>query len=269
MKLDMGRAWNESTTMIGTNRQMVAVMAGVFFFLPYLAMALLMPQVVAGQAEMMGDPADMRAAADAIVALYADNWWAFLFVAVAQIIGTIALLVLLGDSTRPTVGEALQRGARGFLSYLGAQLLFAVALGLLIGVPAALALAAGSNTAFVLVIFLAIVVAIYCAVKISLVGPAIAIDGLLNPIAILARSWRLTKGNSLRLAVFYLLLLVAIMVIAIVVTLVSGLVFAAMGSEAETIGNGVVASFVNAVFAVVFLAVLAAVHRQLSGSGSE
>src|SRR3546814_10547122 len=96
MKLDMGRAWNEGTAMIGANRQMVAVMAGVFFFLPYLAMALLMPQVLAGQAEMMGDPADMQAAADAIVATYAENWWAFLFVAVAQIIGTIALLVQIG-----------------------------------------------------------------------------------------------------------------------------------------------------------------------------
>src|SRR3546814_15058160 len=108
-------------------------------------MALLMPQVLAGQAEMMGDPADMQAAVDAIIALYADNWWAFLFVAVAQIIGTIALLVLLGDNTRPTVGEALQRGARGFPSYLGAQLLFAVGLGLLIGIPPAPALAARSN----------------------------------------------------------------------------------------------------------------------------
>lgn len=268
MKLDMGRAWNEGTAMIGANRQMVAIVAGMFFFLPYLAMALLMPQVLQGQTEMMGDPADAQAAMEAIGALYAQNWWAFLLVAVAQIIGTLALLVLLSDTTRPTVGEALERGARGFLSYIGAQLLFAIGLGLLIGVPAALALASGSQAAFVLVIALAIVVGIYCAVKISLVGPAIAIDGLLNPVAILARSWRLTKGNSFRLAMFYLLLIVAIAVVAIVVTLVFGLVFAALGSEIETIGNGVVASLVNAVVTVIFLAVLAAVHRQLAGSAS-
>ncbi|KUO49506.1 MAG: hypothetical protein APF82_04460 [Sphingomonadales bacterium BRH_c42] len=268
MKLDMGRAWNEGTAMIGANRQMVTIVAGMFFFLPYLAMALLMPQVLQGQTEMMGDPADAQAAVDALFALYAKNWWAFLLVAVAQIIGTLALLVLLSDTARPTVGEALERGARGFLSYIGAQLLFAIGLGLLIGVPAALALASGSQAAFVLVIALAIVVGIYCAVKISLVGPAIAIDGLLNPVAILARSWRLTKGNSFRLAMFYLLLIVAIAVVAIVVTLVFGLVFAALGSEIETIGNGVVASLVNAVVTVIFLAVLAAVHRQLAGSAS-
>jgi len=254
--------------MIGANRQMVTIVAGMFFFLPYLAMALLMPQVLQGQTEMMGDPADAQAAVDALFALYAKNWWAFLLVAVAQIIGTLALLVLLSDTARPTVGEALERGARGFLSYIGAQLLFAIGLGLLIGVPAALALASGSQAAFVLVIALAIVVGIYCAVKISLVGPAIAIDGLLNPVAILARSWRLTKGNSFRLAMFYLLLIVAIAVVAIVVTLVFGLVFAALGSEIETIGNGVVASLVNAVVTVIFLAVLAAVHRQLAGSAS-
>src|SRR3546814_3300178 len=42
----------------------------------------------------------MQAALDAMSALYAENWWAFLLVAIAQIIGTIALLVLLGDNSR-------------------------------------------------------------------------------------------------------------------------------------------------------------------------
>lgn len=254
--------------MIRANLQMVAVMAGVFFFLPYLAMSLLMPQVLAQQTGMMGDPANAQAMIDALGAVYAENWWAFLLVAVAQVIGTLALLVLLGDNSRPTVGEALQRGIRGFLSYFGAQLLFAFAAGLLIGIPAALALASGSSAVIVPVVVLAVVVAFYCAVKISLVGPAIAIDGLLNPIAILVRSWRLTKGNSFRLAMFYLLLVIAIMVVATVITLVFNLVFAALGGETETIGNAVVASIVNAVLAVIFLAVLAAVHRQLAGSAS-
>src|SRR3546814_2992847 len=90
-------------------------------------------------------------------------------------------------------------------------------------------------------VLLAIVVAIYCAVKISLVGPVIAIDGIRNPVAVLARSWGLTKGNSFRLALFYLLLVVAIGVVSIIVTIVSGVIFAVIGGEVETMdGKSVV-----------------------------
>ena len=227
--------------------------------------ALLMPEALQAQAGITVDPADTQAAIDAIGAFYAENWWAFLLVAIAQVMGTIALLVLLTDHARPTVGEALQRGATGFLTYLGAQLLFVFALGLLIGIPIALAALTESSALIVSVVLLAVVVVIYCGVKISLVGPVIAIDGILNPVAVLARSWRLTKGNSFRLALFYFLLVVAIGVVSIIVTLLSGVIFAVVGGEVETIGNGVVTSLVNAVFAVIFLSVLAAIHRQLAG----
>ena len=44
MKLDMNRAWTEALSLIQANIGVVATVAGVFFFLPYLAFALLMPE---------------------------------------------------------------------------------------------------------------------------------------------------------------------------------------------------------------------------------
>ena len=42
-KLDMGRAWNEAVALISANRDMVLIVAGVFFLLPNLMLSMLAP----------------------------------------------------------------------------------------------------------------------------------------------------------------------------------------------------------------------------------
>ena len=44
MKLDMGRAWSDAIALLRGNQQVILIVAGVFFFLPNLALALLMPR---------------------------------------------------------------------------------------------------------------------------------------------------------------------------------------------------------------------------------
>ena len=51
--------------------------------------------------------------------------------------------------------------------------------------------------------------------------------------------------------------------------LVAILVFALAGAEIALVGNAIVSGMVNAVFLVIFLAVLAAMHRQLAGPAPE
>lgn len=267
MKLDMGRAWNDATALLAGNRNVTTIVSGVFFFLPYFAVMLLMPQTMQPQAGMQADPADAEQAMQAMMRLYADNWWIIAIIGVVQAIGMLALMTLLTDRNRPTVGEAIARGGRGFLSYIGAQLLFTVALiaiaGLLIALGAGIAGGAGALLTGVI----AGVIASYLFIKFSLVTPVIAIDGILSPLQILQRSWRLTKGNSFRLLMFYLLLFLALGIVSMVVTMVLGVLLAAIGGSIEMVGNGLVAALLNAVFVVIFLAVLAAVHRQLAGPG--
>lgn len=265
MKLDMGRAWNEATALISSNKQVVTIVAGVFFFLPYLAVALLLPEATPPQV----DPGDSEAALEAMTALYADYWWAFLLIAVAQGVGVLALFALLTDRARPTVSEALSRGVKGFLPYLAAQILMVLGFTLVLGIPLGLAGVSGMPAIIAVVGLVAIVAAIYAFIKLSLITPVIGIEQLYNPVAVLVRSWKLTKGNSLRLLAFYLLLFVVFIVISVLVTLVAGAIFAAFGGDLELIGNGIVGSLVNAVFVVLYLAVLAAVHRQLAGPSAE
>jgi hypothetical protein len=261
MKFDMGRAWSQAMATLAANRDLIGIVAGVFFFLPYLALMLMVPDM---SAELPTQPGgDAQAMFDALMAVYARIWPYLLIVVILQGIGSLALLALLRDSTRPTLGEALKRGLIAFLPYVAAQLIVVLGIAIVGGILLEGALAISQAIA-VLVIFIVLIAAVYLAVKFSLTMPVIGIERSYNPLAALARSWRLTKGNSLRLFLFYFLIAVAGMIVVMVIQMVLGLVFALLSAEGQAIGNGVVSSLLNAAWATLFLAVLAATHRQLA-----
>jgi hypothetical protein len=106
---------------------------------------------------------------------------------------------------------------------------------------------------------------VYVYVKASLTAPVIAIEKIYNPLRVIGRSWRLTKGNSLRIFLFYLLLMVVYVVISMVLGLIGTVVLVTLGSSAAELVNSIVSGILGAISAVVFVAVIAAIHRQLSG----
>lgn len=266
MKLDMSRAWNDATAMISANRETVLILAGVFFFLPNLVLMLSMPDMAS---TMQMQPADSEQALEQMTGMYAQMWWAFVLIALLQGVGMLASLSLLGNAARPTVGEAIKAGVVGLLPYIGVQILQTLLFVAVLGIPFGAAVASGlPGLAFV--VGVAVLVAfLYLFTKFSLSAPVIAIDHLMNPLRAMGTSWRITKGNSLRLFLFYLLLFVALLVVFIIVSMVFGMIFALMGSQIMLIGNGITASLINAASITIFLAVLAAVHRQLAGPTTE
>lgn len=268
MKFDMSAAWNEALRLISANRQVITIVAGVFFFLPYLAfMLLFMNQMNALEAAQASNP-DPDAMGAAMMTFYGDVWWVILLFMVIQGIGMLGLLTLLTDRSRPTVGAALASGARLFLPYFGAQLLMGVVFGLLLLVP--VAVGAGASAAAGVVLGIAAVIAfVYLFVKFLLTPAVIAIERQANPISALSRSWQLTKGNSLRIFLFIFLLFVAVMIVGGVFSMILGLLFALAGAEAAVIGQALVSGLVNAVFYVIFLGVIAAIYRQLAGTSGE
>ena len=150
------------------------------------------------------------------------------------------------------------------MPYIGSQLIAGFGAGLLLIIP--LALMAVSPAAGALLLIAAIVGLIYLMTKFALVSPVLMIDRQRNPVAALRRSWQLTRGNSLRLFLFIFLIALAVTVAFIVVSMIAGLIFALFGPEGALIGNGLVAALLNAAWAVLILAALAAVHRQLAGA---
>lgn len=273
-KLDMGKAWTQATALIGANKDTISALAGLFFFLPSFGAGLFLPEttatIPAGGQRQSGDPqVAMQQALDQISALYADNWSFLLAVSIAGFIGSMSLLALLSDRGRPTVGEALGKGIRSIPSYIAAQLLSALAAGLALGLPFGLVAAFAPPAVAAVVALLLIVVIAYAAIKFSLIAPVIAIDEERNPVAAIARSWRLTKGNSLRIFAFFLLLFVVIVIIGALVQGILTLILSAIGGEVARIGIAAVSALVNAMITVIFLVVLAAIHRQLAGGVPE
>lgn len=264
MKFDMSAAWNEAVRLLSANRQVLLVVAGVFFFLPSVAYGIVFNSQMSGiEAAQANDP-DPSAMVRAMMGLFQEYWWILLLTTIIQWFGTLAMLVLLTDRNRPTVGEALKIGAGLLLPYLGAQLLVSFVLGILLLLPFASAASAGVG-AGVLVGLIALIALAYLFTKFLLVSPVIAIDRVRNPLAALGRSWRLTKGNSLRLFLFLFLLSVAFVVVTSVASLIAGLVFALAGTEVALAGDAIVSGLVSALFTAIFVAALAAAHRQLAG----
>ncbi|WP_370032627.1 glycerophosphoryl diester phosphodiesterase membrane domain-containing protein [Qipengyuania mesophila] len=267
MKFDLDTAWKDATGLLSRNFGLLAVIAGVFFFLPYAGITLALPEVSQLQnAQATGNPEVMMAA---VTDLYVGYWWVFLILAVIQGAGLLAMLALVRRRANPTVGEALTTGARSVPSYIAAQLMQSA----LIVIVAMLLVGFGAVTGLQMLAALggviAFVVICYLVTKLSLAAPVIAIEGELNPLRALQRSWSLTRGNSMRLFAFYLLLLIAFIVLSAVLSLVFGLGFALFGEQAALLGEAVVSGFVNATMIVIMVCVLAAVHTQLNRLASE
>lgn len=262
MKFDLDTAWRDATGLLSRNLGLLAVVAGVFFFLPNAGTTLAIPEMQEmGKAQASGSFEVMMAAVED---LYRGYWWVFLILAVIQGIGVLAMLALVRRRANPTVGEALGSGAKLVLSYIAAQLLQT---GIIVGV-AFLLIAVFAVTGLQLLAALgavmASVIALYLLVKFSLISPVIGIEGERNPVAALRRSWALTKGNSMRLFVFYILLILAFVIVSAVISLVLGLVFALAGEQAALMGEAIISGIANAVGIVLMVCVLGAIHTQLT-----
>ncbi len=261
MKFDSNLAWKEASAAISANREVVLALAGVFFLVPGLATALLfpVPQPTAGM--------DSKETAAVIASYYSSILPFMLPLFVFQAAGTLALLTLLTDRSRPTVREAIRSGARGVFPYVLAQLLLGVAVGLIGGLVLAVGSATGLGALTMAGIAVVGLLVIYAAIKTSLVGPVIVAEGERNPVAALKRSWLLTKGNSLRVGVFYLLVGLVFLIVTSVIVAVAGIVVALIGGpHAGELAGAVISAALNAVMALYFVAIVAATHRQLAGT---
>lgn len=258
MKFDSNSAWKEASAAISANRDVVFALAGVFYLLPSLAIALLFPspEPVAS----MDQKALMAQASE----YYASIMPVALPLLVFQAAGTLALLTLLTDRSRPTVREALGIGLRGVIAYCLAQLILGLGLGLVGGLLLTVGAATGVAVIAAISVVAVVILVAYAMIKTSLAAPVISVEGERNPLAALRRSWTLTRGNSVRIGLFYLLVGLAFIVITLVLTSLAGIVVALLASaDASQIAGAVMSSAVNAVMVIYFVAIIAATHRQL------
>lgn len=264
MRFDSNLAWKDAVQAVSANRDVLLALAGVFFMLPSLAFSLLVPTPEPQPGLTPEQTVTMA------LDIYRTTMPYLLAMSLIQAVGTLSVLTLFTDRAQPTVGEAIRLGLGGVLAYLGAYLLMGLVLGLggsiLIG-----AAAAAGVPALAVVIGLGVLVAlIYIGIRMSLVAPVVAVDRVRNPIEALRRSWELTRGNTARILLFFILLGVAFLVVLMVIMAAAGVALALVaGGEAAKMVAAVISSLLTAVMTLYFIAVMASIHRQLSGPSAE
>lgn len=263
MKFDMGRAWSDATRMLKANRELVLVLAGLFFFVPYLAafLSIFGSDFSFIDPNQEPNPEQMTAKINEFLLQY---WWAFLLIIVGQLIGSIALLKVLAAPERPTVGQAVASVPRFILAVIAAQIITAIIVQIIPSLaellPPSLAAIAG---------LISLPITIYLSVKFSLVSATVVLGEILNPIRAIRRSWNLTKGSSFGIFGFYVLLFLAGLVLFAVVGMVIGVVFALMPDRGSSIGWAIYLAIALSAFNAVSFCVVASIYGQLADESPE
>ena len=262
MTFDMNRAWDEAVRMLKANRELVLILAGLFFFLPVFAVGIFVPETLTGP--------DFTTAADRMQVMadyYNRNSGWLLLIQVVQALGMLSVLALFARR-RLTVAQAIAAGAAALVPLLVAQLFLLLTLSLLGGLAVGLA-AALSQALAVAVAILVLLLALFVTARVVPLMPLLVADRRFNPFGALVDSWRMTAGKGWRILAFLILIGIAILVVSMLLRGVIGLLTALIGNvEAANLVASALSGLFSAFWLTLIMAVLMAIYRQLTASSS-
>ncbi len=253
-QLSISRAWDETRTALARDGRLFVAIAAALLVVRGVAAQLTMPPARADLLPPLGP------------------WTAVTAVALLiALVGQLAL-IRLASGARLTVGEAISHGARRAPVYVIASLIWLAPFGLLFLLFAPqVQEPTPSAPAAVGVLALAVVL-LFFAVRMIL-SSAIATNENDGPVAILKRSWALTRGHWWRLFATLLLLMIVAVVLVMAENAVIGVAAQLLlgGSEPWTVGALLIAlvdQVTQAAVSVVFAVLLARIYVQLSGEAA-
>lgn len=235
MSFSYNGAWDDAVRILRTNASLLIAVAGVFLFLP---------AVVAGYLA----PAPQTQTVAAMVEHYRENAWTLFIAQLIALAGNLAILTLVLDERRPTVGSSI-RAAFAML-------------------PAYLLLSILSGAMLMIGFFLLIIPFFYLIGRLAATGPVLVVEGRRNPIEVIKRSFQVTKGNGWAVVGLILLVFIAFYTLMLAVTYVFGSIFIII----DRTSGGSVGAFlllllsatVGAAFNTVLMVLVAAIYRRLA-----
>jgi hypothetical protein len=252
------KVWDEASSALLANREVLTAVMGVFAVLPVFALAqfLPLPEPVQGQ-----PPAQLL---ERWAQYFDANWLPYVAALLLELFGMLVALALLGDPARPTVGEAMRQASRSAPAFIAA-LIAAHAVALLAGlVPVTLIGLIGSLLVTQVAAIMGTVFILYMMVRFGFIGPVVVLAGMRNPLEMLRRSFLATKGIGWQLLVFLLLVYFAFGIVGWLVEGAFAIVAALLaGAEGGHLVANLIGSLVQGAQAATFVAVIAASYRQL------
>ncbi len=253
-KLSIGQAWGETIDVVKRAGRLIVPVALAFSVIPATLFALAVPPLPAGELPKPGG----------LGLLYP-------LLILAALIGQMAIMRLaIGPAA--SVGEAIRHAFRRSPSVIGAALIFglpAVAVMFPLAMPI-LADPTNPQPAIALLFLAACVVLLCLWVRLMLMTAA-GVAEEIGPVAILKRSWGLTRGNFWRLLAMALLFLIVAWVAIVAVQSVTGsaLIIALGKPEPWSVSAlliALVAAIAQTIASVLFAVLLARIYVQLAGS---
>ncbi|WP_438728919.1 glycerophosphoryl diester phosphodiesterase membrane domain-containing protein [Parasphingorhabdus sp. DH2-15] len=239
-KLDLSSAFERARELFMDNLQLLLAVAGVFFVIPQLIVGFITAN---GQQldALLEDATKIEDFIEAFSVFYQQYSLWFILLVVVTFIGTLTILVILLDKTRPTVGQAI-----GIAFSL---LLFYFLLSLLTGLATLIGLT------------LLILPGLYFALKFCLAAPIMVAEKVTNPIEAMKASWNLTKGNSIMIFVYLFIIGIVILVVSLLVEGIAGLLGETIGLVISALFGGVITAF--------NIAVTVGLYQELRGPMTE
>ncbi|OYY72505.1 hypothetical protein [Sphingomonas sp. 28-63-12] len=179
MKINLPGAFADAWSAFRGNSEVLIALAGLFLFVPTLALLLLVPAAPPWPDSTAGDP-QVRADAALFANWLVDNSRWFLVASLASLFGSLAICAFLLDRQSADLRAALQGAVRLLPRYMAAALLILL--------PASLG------------VFVFILPGLYILGRTMLVAPALVSERGLTATAAIMRSITLTRRNGLVLA---------------------------------------------------------------------
>jgi hypothetical protein len=244
MKISFSGVWDDTVRLLRANASLFIAIAGVFLFLPSLILGYVAPQPTGGA----GGP-DGAALAN----YFAENWKLLLLVNVIGFVGSLTLLILALDQSRPTVGGAI----RGALVLLPTYFLTGILSFLLI----------------VIALLAFILPGLYLIGRLATAGPVIVAENRRNPLDAIGRSFAITKGNGWANLGLILIVIITFWVMSLAATVVFGSIFLLLDRTAGIGGVGallllILQGIISATFNAVLALLLASLYQRLVQSQS-
>lgn len=259
--LSITTAWNETAAFVKREAGLILPIALMLLAVPTAALQIAMPTP--------STPGELPAA----------GLWLLLLplVMIASIVGSVAITYL---ALRPgsSVAEGLQVGVKRFLPLFLASLLIAIA-AIIVMIPIALIVVGGAAAtgsvgaatgSVVLLVLIMMVIGVAFWVRIMLMTPVAAAENL-GPIALIRRSWELTRGHFWKLLGFVVLMVMVGGVAIWAISAIIGILVFALGGPPQP-GNSsfivmtIVEALLSAIFSAFFVTMVARVYAQLTGS---
>jgi hypothetical protein len=200
VKFSYDQAWQDGVALARAHGSLLLAITGVFLLLPQFAQGLFFP------------PPEIRgfdqSAIEALSVYFQDNWIALFLLNLPVALGQAAILSLLLDPEKPTVGQALSISATLLLSIIVLNLIL--------------------NLMIFGGILMFIVPGIYLIGRLSVAASAQMAERISNPIVAVQRSMRLTDKNGFEIAGIIILIVVVGYIIAVAIGAVIGILLTLM-----------------------------------------